>query len=102
MFPSTGKQQACCSPTRKSNIQGEFAIEEPIQWHVTRWSKDPFACGAYSEVQGIGGSERDRAAYADTEGRVFFAGEGAVPTDYGAQCTHGAFLSGVSTAVEVY
>ena len=30
---------------------------------------------------------------------MLFAGEGAVPTDVGAQCTHGAVLSGARAAL---
>merc|ERR1719215_937609 len=52
-------------------------VTDPKQWKVTRWSEDPFAC------------------------RILFAGEGAVPSGAGAQCTHGALLGGVSAAVEV-
>eukprot|EP00438_Fugacium_kawagutii_P031112 Skav214918 [mRNA] locus=scaffold2073:141910:143457:- [translate_table: standard] len=74
-------------------------ISFPPLWKVTRWSLDPFALGAYTEFQDVMASEDDRDIYMRTEGRLFFAGEGAVPGDVGAQCTHGAVFSGASAAV---
>merc|ERR1712039_291110 len=62
---------------------------------------DPLTLGAYSEMQHPDASERSRELYAQTEDNVLFAGEGAIPGYIGAQCTHGALLSGVSSAVEI-
>lgn len=76
-------------------------VPAPRQWKVTRWAQDPFAVGAYSELQSPMACELDRKEYARTEGSVLFAGEGATPSEEGAQCTHGAFLSGCTAAVEV-
>ena len=55
--------------------------------------------GAYTELQDVEASEADRDVYARPEGRLLFAGEGAVPADVGAQCTHGAVLSGARAAL---
>jgi len=68
---------------------------------VTRWSQDPFAIGAYSELQTRDASGGDRDILSLPEGRLFFAGEAAVPGTVGAQCTHGALLSGASVGLEV-
>merc|ERR1711920_453131 len=76
-------------------------VSEPNQSKVTRWASDPLTLGAYSECQHPDASENSREVYARTEDRVLFAGEGAIPGALGAQCTHGALLSGVSAAVEV-
>lgn len=79
----------------------EALVTEPRQAHVTRWARDPFTLGAYSELQTPHASERDRDLYARAVGRVFFSGEGAVPGPEGAQCTHGAFVGGVHAALQV-
>ena len=76
-------------------------ISFPPLWKVTRWSLDPFALGAYTEFQDVLASEDDRDIYMRSEGRLLFAGEGAIPGDDGAQCSHGAVLSGASAAMTV-
>lgn len=79
----------------------EHFVTKPIQWKVTRWSMDPFALGAYSELQSPEASEADHTILARPEGRIFFAGEACVPSMAGAQCTHGALLSGARAALGV-
>ena len=74
-------------------------ISFPPLWKVTRWSLDPFALGAYTEFQDVMASEEDRDIYMRAHGRLLFAGEGAIPGDFGAQCTHGAVLSGAHAAM---
>ena len=79
----------------------ESELSMPALWKVTRWSLDPFALGAYTEFQDALASETDREVYARPLGRLLFAGEGAVPGEVGAQCTHGAVFSGALAAVEI-
>jgi len=74
-------------------------VPAPVETHVTRWSADPFARGAYSFVA-AGATPEDRAALATPLGRtVFFAGE-ATHTGY-PSTVHGAYLSGVAAAKAV-
>jgi len=95
------------TPTRHTETYGREGatdgvfVTDPVQTKVTRWALDPFALGAYSELQDPSASERDRDVYARSEGRLLFAGEGAAPGMVGAQCTHGAVLSGVAAAVNL-
>merc|ERR1711918_300239 len=63
----------------KSSQEAEHFVSFPAQWKVTRWSQDPFALGAYTELQSPSASERDRQIYAQQEGLLLFTGEGAVP-----------------------
>lgn len=81
--------------------QDQELILLPPLYKVTRWSLDPFALGAYTEFQASAASEEDRTLYARAEQRLHFAGEGAICGDLGAQCTHGAVLSGAWAAVEL-
>ena len=75
------------------------AVPPPLEAHVTRWSQDPFACGAYSFVA-AGATPDDRVALATPLGRsVFFAGE-ATHTGY-PSTVHGAYLSGIAAAKAV-
>lgn len=87
MFPGTSKA-------------GPF-VTTPVQAKVTRWSLDPFALGAYSELQDVRASEDDRILYSQPDGHVHYAGEGAVPSDCGAQCADGALLSGLAAALSI-
>lgn len=74
-------------------------VPAPVETHVTRWSADPFARGAYSFVA-AGATPADRVALATPLGRaVFFAGE-ATHTGY-PSTVHGAYLSGVAAAKAV-
>ncbi|MBL9086839.1 MAG: FAD-dependent oxidoreductase, partial [Planctomycetia bacterium] len=74
-------------------------VPSPVEAHVTRWSRDPFALGAYSFVA-AGATPDDRVALAAPLGQsVFFAGE-ATHTAY-PSTVHGAYLSGVAAAKAV-
>lgn len=74
-------------------------VPAPLEAHVTRWSRDPFALGAYSFVA-AGATPDDRVALATPLGRsVFFAGE-ATHTAY-PSTVHGAYLSGIAAAKAV-
>ena len=71
-----------------------------LDWHVTRWAEDPWSCGAYSYMR-VGSDEDDVRALGEPEhgGRVYFAGEAC--SLEGAQCVHGAVLTGQLAAVSV-
>ena len=71
-----------------------------LDWRVTRWAEDPWSCGAYSYMR-VGSDEDDVRALGEPEhgGRVHFAGEAC--SLEGAQCVHGAVLTGQLAAVTV-
>jgi monoamine oxidase len=73
------------------------AFPAPHAAQVTRWSRDPFALGAYS-FQATGSTPDDRRALggADWDGRLVFAGEATHP-DHPAT-VHGALMSGQDAA----
>ncbi|VDP74002.1 unnamed protein product [Echinostoma caproni] len=80
-------------------------LPEPVFTTVTRWSEDPFSLGAYTAGE-VGSDDDDRHAYASPlpssdYPRVLFAGEGTVDSTGGQQCTHGAFTSGVNSALDI-
>lgn len=72
------------------------AVPTPMATHVTHWTTDPFARGAYSYVP-VGASPDDMRLYGQpVADRVFFAGEA---TSFSVSATvHAAFLSGVDAA----
>lgn len=88
--------EAACAALR--SMYGS-AVPAPASWHVTRWSRDPFARGAYS-FMAAGSTPKDRRTLAAPLGdAVFFAGEA---TDERFPSTvHGAYLSGVAAAEAV-
>ena len=71
-----------------------------LDWQVTRWAEDPWSCGAYSYMR-VGSDEDDVRALGEPEhgGRVLFAGEAC--SLEGAQCIHGAVITGQLAAVTV-
>jgi len=73
---------------------------EPVDSHVTRWGQDEHAYGAYSYFP-VGSTFEDVEALAmhEYDGRVYFAGE-ACSVD-GAQCVHGAVVTGNAAAVSI-
>ena len=73
---------------------------EPVYHHVTRWEQDIHAYGAYSYMP-VGATTRDVASLAmpEYDGRVYFAGEAC--SVEGAQCVHGAVLTGNAAAVSI-
>ena len=74
-------------------------VPEPTGVQVTRWSRDPFAMGAFSfAATGMEKDARDTLA-APVENRIFFAGE-ATSIDYPGT-VHGAILSGRRAAEDV-
>lgn len=94
MFPPPGQQQ--------EDSEDRLWIAAPLQFSVTRWAQDPFALGAYSEIQSPDATCDDREICGATEGTVLFAGEATISGHVGAQCTHGALLSGAAAALKLY
>ena len=75
------------------------SVPQPIGTTITRWGRDPFACGAYSYVPvGVCSSEMDVLA-APLNNRLFFAGE-ATHRMY-PNTVHGAWLSGIREAERI-
>ncbi|KAJ4408990.1 hypothetical protein N0V91_002804 [Didymella pomorum] len=71
----------------------------PTETIVTRWSKDPFARGSYSYV-GAKTQTGDYDVMARPHGPLHFAGEATCGTH--PATVHGAYLSGLRAAAEVY
>lgn len=72
----------------------------PVATAVSRWGADPLAGGSYS-VRVVGATPKDHEALAaPVGGRLFFAGE-ATHTGHNAT-VHGAYLSGVRAAQQVF
>ncbi|VDL75271.1 unnamed protein product [Nippostrongylus brasiliensis] len=93
-----------------ANIFGSACPKGPVEAVITRWHKDPFACGAYAYIPcGSDGDLWDRLAepvravsddgtYTGEE-RIFFAGEhtsGRYPAS-----VQGAWLSGIREAARI-
>ncbi len=76
-------------------------LPELLDWRVTRWGSDPFSCGAYSYARVGSDPQADADALFAPEhgGRVRFAGEAC--SVEGAQCVHGAVLTGQAAAAAV-
>jgi lysine-specific histone demethylase 1 len=70
----------------------------PTETIVTRWKKDPFACGSYSYV-GPKTQTGDYDVMAKPHGPLHFAGEATCGTH--PATVHGAYLSGLRAAAEV-
>jgi monoamine oxidase len=72
---------------------------QPINAHVTRWSKDPFSYGSYS-YSNRDATDSDMKILAESiDGKIFFAGEATFPEGQGY--VHGALLSGVREAAKL-
>jgi hypothetical protein len=70
----------------------------PSEAIVTRWRRDPFACGSYSYV-GPRTQAGDYDVMARPHGPLYFAGEATCGTH--PATVHGAYLSGLRAAAEV-
>lgn len=73
-------------------------VPMPSETIVTRWSKDPYACGSYSYV-GPTTLAGDYDVMAKPHGPLHFAGEATCGTH--PATVHGAYLSGLRAAAEV-
>jgi monoamine oxidase len=74
-------------------------IPNPVDFQITRWASDPFACGSYS-FNAVGSHPKDRRRLAKPiQNKLFFAGE-ATEADYFGTA-HGAYLSGIRAAAEI-
>ncbi|KAF2707507.1 hypothetical protein K504DRAFT_458006 [Pleomassaria siparia CBS 279.74] len=74
-------------------------VPMPSETIVTRWSKDPFARGSYSYV-GPRTQAGDYDVMARPHGPLHFAGEATCGTH--PATVHGAYLSGLRVAAEVF
>lgn len=84
---------------RLSSMFASKTVPLPTEAIVTRWSKDPFARGSYSYV-GAKTQTGDYDVMARPHGPLHFAGEATCGTH--PATVHGAYLSGLRAAAEVY
>ncbi|MEZ5773944.1 MAG: FAD-dependent oxidoreductase [Hyphomicrobiaceae bacterium] len=69
----------------------------PVAAQVTRWSRDPFAYGAYSfNAVGATPAMRGDLSGSEWDGRLVFAGEATSAKHFGT--AHGALMSGTAAA----
>ena len=85
---------------RMFRVPDHTPLPELLDWRVTNWGADPFSCGAYSYMR-VGSDADDVRALAEAEhdDAVHFAGEAC--SVEGAQCVHGALLTGQAAATAV-
>lgn len=82
----------------KSMFGSSFPAPRGAQ--ISRWSRDPFALGAYSfNAVGVTPQTRRDLAGADWDGRLVFAGEATSAHYFGT--AHGAVLSGRAAATMI-
>ncbi|KAH7123865.1 flavin-containing amine oxidoreductase-domain containing protein [Dendryphion nanum] len=84
---------------RLSKMFAPKSVPLPSESIVTRWSKDPFAYGSYSYV-GPKTQTGDYDVMARPHGALHFAGEATCGTH--PATVHGAYLSGLRAAGEVF
>ena len=84
----------------KKNNAAASTRAKLLDHRVTRWGEDPFSCGAYSYMR-VGSTKADIDALRAPEhdDRVHFAGEAC--SVEGAQCVHGALLTGQGAAAAI-
>lgn len=74
-------------------------VPDPIAIQRTAWSRDPFACGAYSNVA-VGATPADFGLLGEPVGDwLFFAGEATSRTQWAT--AHGAWVSGLREAARI-
>ncbi|KAF1912410.1 flavin-containing amine oxidoreductase-domain containing protein [Ampelomyces quisqualis] len=83
---------------RLASMFAPSLVPLPTEAIVTRWKKDPFACGSYSFV-GPRTQAGDYDVMARPHGPLHFAGEATCGTH--PATVHGAYLSGLRAAAEV-
>lgn len=81
------------------NVFGRTNVPQPIESIVTRWGSDRFARGTYSFVAAEA-RPGDYDLIAAPVSNLFFAGEATIATH--PATVHGAYLSGLRAAHEVY
>ncbi len=85
--------------TELKAIYGE-AIPEPTSYQITRWSSDPYSCGAYSFMAAGAGPEDFLELAKPINSTLFFAGEHTTDEYWGT--VHGAYLTGIEAAEQIY
>ena len=80
-------------------IFGHRNVPQPLETIVTRWGSDPFARGTYSYVA-TEARPGDYDLIAAPISNLYFAGEATIATH--PATVHGAYLSGLRAANEVY
>lgn len=83
---------------RLASMFAPKTVPLPSEAIVTRWKRDPFACGSYSYV-GPKTQAGDYDIMARPHGPLHFAGEATCGTH--PATVHGAYLSGLRAAAEV-
>ena len=82
-----------------ARIYNKESLPQPIQYIVSRWHRDPFACGSYSFV-GPDATGKDYDILGESvDQKLFFAGEATCRTH--PATVHGAYMSGLRAATEV-
>ncbi|ETN37186.1 uncharacterized protein HMPREF1541_08176 [Cyphellophora europaea CBS 101466] len=81
------------------NVFGAQNVPSPVETIVTRWGSDRFARGTYSYVAAEARAN-DYDLIAAPVSNLFFAGEATIATH--PATVHGAYLSGLRAAHEVY
>uniref|UniRef100_A0A674EWN1 [histone-H3]-N(6),N(6)-dimethyl-L-lysine(4) FAD-dependent demethylase n=1 Tax=Salmo trutta TaxID=8032 RepID=A0A674EWN1_SALTR len=77
----------------------EQEVPEPVNYFVTRWSRDMWSQMSYSFVKTGGSGEAYDIIAEDVQGKVFFAGEAT--NRHFPQTVTGAYLSGVREASKI-
>ncbi|KAK9322161.1 flavin-containing amine oxidoreductase-domain containing protein [Lipomyces orientalis] len=84
-----------------SRMYPSVAIPHPTETIITRWHQDPFSRGSYSYVgPNATGDDYDILAAPTCDDNLFFAGEATSRTH--PATVHGAYLSGLRAAEEVF
>lgn len=81
------------------NVFKDVAVPDPLETIITRWGQDRFAYGSYSNV-GASAKPGDYDLMAKRIGNLHFAGEATCGTH--PATVHGAYLSGLRAASEVF
>uniref|UniRef100_A0AAZ3SLI0 CW-type domain-containing protein n=1 Tax=Oncorhynchus tshawytscha TaxID=74940 RepID=A0AAZ3SLI0_ONCTS len=77
----------------------EQEVPDPVNYFVTRWSRDMWSQMSYSFVKTGGSGEAYDIIAEDVQGKVFFAGEAT--NRHFPQTVTGAYLSGVREASKI-
>ncbi|KAK9367563.1 flavin-containing amine oxidoreductase-domain containing protein [Lipomyces kononenkoae] len=84
-----------------SRMYPAASVPHPTETIITRWHQDPFSRGSYSYVgPNATGEDYDMLASPTCDGNLFFAGEATSRTH--PATVHGAYLSGLRAAEEVF